>query len=86
MAQRLLLQSIVKTFLLLVLALSTAFVWQRSRDHASESAPQTEKASATTVSPTPRAVYEHDWAKHSIDRAHAVTDEVRQTRNENDQP
>jgi hypothetical protein len=76
----------MKTFLVLVLSVTAIFMWQRSGDHgaAVENKPAAEKTVAAPV--TPRPVYEHDWAKHSLDRAHAVADQVRETRQSNEQP
>lgn len=76
----------MKTFLVLVLSLTALFVWQRrnSSDAASETKPP---VAATAGAPaTPRPVYEHDWAKHSLDRAHDVADQVRKSRQQNEQP
>ncbi len=76
----------MKTFLVLVLSVTAVFIWQRSgdRDAATGNKPAMEK---TAVAPaTPRPVYEHDWAKLSLDRAHAVADQVRETRQSNEQP
>ena len=59
---------------LVIAGLGVVYLWQKNKepapvpaDHASVSAP--------TVSP--RQVYEHDWAKHSIDRAREVADQAR---------
>ncbi|MGH8093020.1 MAG: hypothetical protein ACREIF_06060 [Chthoniobacterales bacterium] len=74
----------MKTFLVLVLTVTALFIWQRSgnNDAATGPAPGTKIA----VPATPRPVYEHDWAKHSLDRAHDVADQVRKSRQQNEQP
>ena len=76
----------MKTFLVLVLSVTAVFIWQRSGDsHAvTENKPAAQNVAAALA--TPRPVYEHDWAKHSLDRAHAVADQVRETRQSNEQP
>ena len=76
----------MKTFLVLVLSATALFLWQRSgdRDAVTENRPAVEKVAP--VAATPRPVYEHDWAKHSLDRAHEVADQVQQTRQQNEQP
>jgi hypothetical protein len=85
-ARSLLLFEIMKTFLVLVLSVTAIFMWQRNaeRDAAVENKTPVEKTVAAPA--TPRPVYEHDWAKHSLDRAHAVADQVRETRRSNEQP
>ena len=72
-------------FLLLVLSVTALFVWQR---HGNNNAvPETKPAVATATAPaTPRPMYEHDWAKHSLDRANEVANQVRTTRQQNEQP
>lgn len=75
----------MKTFLLLVLSVTALFVWQRQgTDGVSATKPQVE--TRATFATAPRPVSEHDWAKHSIDRAHEVADQVRQSRKDNEQP
>ena len=71
-------------FLVLVLTVTALFVWQRSgnNDAATGAPPATKVAGSAT----PRPVYEHDWAKHSLDRAHDVADQVRKSRQQNEQP
>lgn len=71
-------------FLLLVLTVAALFVWQRSgNNNAATGAPP---GTTLAVPATPRPVYEHDWAKHSLDRAHDVADQVRKSRRQNEQP
>ena len=76
----------MKTFLVLVLSVTAIFMWQRNaeRNAAVENKAPVEKTAAAPA--TPRPVYEHDWAKHSLDRAHEVADQVRETRQSNEQP
>lgn len=70
----------MKTFLVLVLSVTALFVWQRSgeKNAVSKNKPAVEKVGPVAV--TPRPVSEHNWAKHSLDRAHAVADQVRESR------
>jgi len=74
----------MRTFLLLVLTVTALYVWQRQgNDAITATRPRTEKAVSTQAAPP---ISEHDWAKHSIDRAHEVANQVRETRQQNDQP
>jgi hypothetical protein len=80
------LKSCVKKFAVLIVLATAVFFSQRRTNQepaAAAKAPATAKA---TVSATPRPVYEHDWAKHSLDRAHAVVDEVQKSRQEDNPP
>ncbi len=84
MARGLLFHWHMKTFLLLVLCVSALFVWQREGEKAAmANKPRIATPSAATASPRP--VSKHNWAKNSLDRAHAVADQVRQTREQNEQ-
>jgi hypothetical protein len=75
----------MKTFLVLVLSVAALFVWQRQgSDVRPATKPQIATRSAPTTAPPP--VSEHNWAKHSIDRAREVADQVRQSREQNGQP
>ena len=75
----------MKMFLLIVLSVTALFIWQRHG--GSDAAPESKPATATAAaSATPRPVYEHDWAKHSLDRAQEVANQVRETRKQNEQP
>lgn len=76
----------MKTFLVLILSVTALYLWQRSgdREAVTENKPAVEKVAA--VAATPRPVYEHDWAKHSLDRAQEVANQVRTTRQQNEQP
>ena len=49
----------------------------------SERQAETKQASAQ-VAPTPRQVYEHDWAKHSLDTTHSVIDQIQRQRKDDD--
>ena len=75
----------MKTFIVLVLSLTALFLWQRSResDAVTENKPAAEKVAA--VAAPPRPVYEHDWAKHSLDRTHEVIDQVQLAREQDTQ-
>jgi hypothetical protein len=77
----------MKTFILVIAVLGAVFLWQRQNEHAatptSANVKQTNAASAPVAQPSPRPVSEHDWAKHSLDRAHEVADQVRTARQEN---
>jgi len=75
----------MKTFLLLVLTVTALYVWQRQgNDAVTATKPRVETAVATQAASRP--VSEHDWAKHSIDRAHEVANQVRETCQQNEQP
>ena len=75
----------MKTFLVLVLSVTALFVWQREGEKSAvANKPRRALPSAATASPRP--VAEHNWAKNSLDRAHAVADQVQQTRAGNNQP
>ena len=75
----------MKMFLLLVVSVTALFVWQRYG--SSNAAPESKPATASAAAPaTPRPIYEHDWAKHSLDRAQEVANQVRETRQQNEQP
>jgi len=75
----------MRTFLLLVLTVTALYVWQRQgNDAVTPTKPRAETAVATRAAPRP--VSEHDWAKHSIDRAHEVANQVGETRQQNEQP
>jgi len=39
---------------------------------------------STQAAPSPRQVYEHDWAKHSLDTTHSVIDKIKQQRKDDD--
>jgi hypothetical protein len=76
----------MKIFLVVLLIGTGIFFWQ-TRTRTTAPAAETEHAkAAATSSVTPRPVSEHNWAKHSLDRAHAVTDQVAKTRKDNEQP
>ena len=73
----------MKMFLVLVLSVAALFVWQRQgNETVTATKPPAEKQA--TVAAVPRPISEHNWAKHSLDRAHEVADQVRQTRGQND--
>ncbi len=84
MARSLLFSEGMKMFLVLVLTVTALFVWQRSGNNdAKTGAPPATKVAGPA---TPRPVYEHDWAKHSLDRANEVANQVRRSRQQNEQP
>ena len=70
----------MKTFLVLVLSVTALFVWQRSGEKEAVNEKKTATEKVAPVAATPRPVSEHNWAKHSLDRAHAVADQVRESR------
>jgi hypothetical protein len=57
----------MKKFVLFALLLTALFIWLNRNDSQK---PVTQTAKPSTVS-------EHDWAKHSIDRARSVTEQAR---------
>ena len=69
----------MKTFLILVLSVAALFVWQRGNQEATKKDQAAAAARVSTVS-------EHDWAKHSLDRAREVRDQVARVRQQNEQP
>lgn len=73
-------------FLLLALTVTALFIWQRhaSSNAAPKSQPPTQPNAIAAA--TARPVYEHDWAKHSLDRTHEVMDQVYQSRHQGEQP
>ena len=86
LARSLLLFSGMKMFLVLVLSVTALFVWQW---HGGSDAVIKTKPTAVQIAaaPTaPRPVSKHDWAKHSLDRANEVANQVRKSRQQNDQP
>jgi len=68
--------------LIIVAGLGWVFLTQKRQEQEA----QTEKAPSAKVTaqqaPSPRAVSEHNWAKHALDRTKKVTDQVAQTRKE----
>jgi hypothetical protein len=61
---------------LIIAGLGILYLWQKSGETASVPNEPNEHASVVTPAP-PRQVSEHDWAKHSIDRAREVADQAR---------
>lgn len=76
----------MKTFLVLLLSVTALYLWQRSGDSDAVTEKMPAVANAAAAPATPRPVYEHDWAKHSLDRTHEVMDQVQETRASNEQP
>lgn len=67
---------------LIIAGLGIVYLWQKSQP-----TPVAQKAPVltTTQTPEPRKVYEHDWAKHSIDKARDVMQKARaQTKDSQD--
>ena len=56
------------------------FVWQKQTEQ--KSAPKEQPIAQSA--PTPRPVYEHDWAKHSLDTTHSVIEKIKQQRQDDD--
>ncbi len=81
MARSVLLIISMKTFLLVVLTVAALFIWQRKSGHPTAETKQSEEVTAV-VAPA-RTISEHNWAKHSLDRAHEVAEQVHQSRGEN---
>jgi hypothetical protein len=75
----------MKKFFLLAVLVTAFFIWLNRNDPAGPAAPQT-VASPASLTPSPRPVSEHDWAKNSIDRARRVTDQVRRATSDAQQP
>jgi hypothetical protein len=75
----------MKTFLVLVLSVTALFVWQREGEKTAM-ANKPQRATPSTATASPRPVSEHNWAKNSLDRAHAVMNQVQQSRAGNEQP
>ncbi|MEO7724084.1 MAG: hypothetical protein ABIU29_05260 [Chthoniobacterales bacterium] len=74
----------MKTFLVLVLSVIALFVWQRQGQESVDTAKAPIEATSPAVN-QPRPVSEHNWAKHSLDRAHEVVEQVGQVREQDDQ-
>jgi hypothetical protein len=74
-----------KIFLFAVL-LTAFFIWLNRNESPAPSAANKNKAPTANVQTSPRPVSEHDWAKRSIDRARAVTDQARKNQVESQQP
>jgi hypothetical protein len=68
----------MKKFVVFALAVTGFFIWLNRNDSSKPAAPATQG--------TPSAVSEHDWAKHSIDRARAVTIQARQNTAQSQDP
>jgi len=76
----------MKKFVVMAVLATGVFFSQWRTAHDAAPVVKTPAAIKATASATPRPVYEHDWAKHSLDRAQAVVDQVQQSREENGQP
>jgi hypothetical protein len=48
--------------------------------HAQQKTTVTEASST----PAPRQIYEHDWAKHSVDTTHSVIQQIQRQRKDDD--
>ena len=59
---------------MVIAALGILYLWQK-RSEPPPAPVENPAVSSSTV--PPRQVYEHDWAKHSIDRAREVADQAR---------
>jgi Flp pilus assembly protein TadB len=60
---------------------SGLFLWQKHNEL--KTAATAEEISAKST-PAPRQIYEHDWAKHSLDTTHSVIDQIQRQRKEDD--
>ena len=74
----------MKTFLLLLLTVTALFIWQREGEKNALAA-KAPHASSSAATASPRPVSDHNWAKNSLDRTHAVIDQVQQGREQNEQ-
>jgi len=71
----------MRTFVVLLIAAVLGCLFLAQRRHEQNAAPAPATASAAAQKPSaPRPVSEHNWAKHSIDRARNVTDQVAKQR------
>ena len=69
----------------LVIAVLAGLTWLFIVQKRSESAkpePKSKTVSQVTAAPSPRPVSEHNWMKHSLDRANEVKRQVAQQRKE----
>ncbi|HLW36442.1 MAG TPA: hypothetical protein VKS98_12360 [Chthoniobacterales bacterium] len=57
------------------------FAWQK---HGQQNTAPAQQPALAQSSPAPRQTYEHDWAKHSLDTTHAVIDQVKRQRKDDD--
>jgi hypothetical protein len=73
----------MRTFVVLLIAavLGCLFIVQKRHDQNAARAPVATTAAGQKAA-TPRPVSEHNWAKHAIDRARNVTDQVATQRKE----
>lgn len=77
----------MKIFLIILAIGAGVYYWQQHHDATPTTVPTSEKTpTAPAVAVAPRPVYEHDWARHSLDRTHEVMDQVAKTRKQNGQP
>jgi hypothetical protein len=65
----------MRKFFLFALLLTAFFIWLNRNESQKPAAPA-----------KPQSVSEHDWAKRSIDRARAVSDQARKNQVESQQP
>ena len=68
---------------LIIAGLGIVYLWQKSNEPPPVINGQSPAAGHT---PEPRKVYEHDWAKHSIDRAREVAEKARARVKESQDP
>ena len=67
----------------LVIAVLAGLTWlfvAQKRSESSKPAPASKAVAQVAGSPTPRPVSEHNWMKHSLDRANEVKRQVVQQR------
>jgi hypothetical protein len=63
------------------------FIWLDRNSSANLAAAKAKnQPSSPAAQASPGPVSEHNWAKHSLDRARAVSDQAREKRQEDDQP
>jgi hypothetical protein len=70
----------MKKIFLFSLLLTAFFIWLNRNESSKPAAP--DPATQTSLRP----VSEHDWAKRSLDRARAVTEQARKNQTESQQP
>jgi hypothetical protein len=79
----------MRKFVLFAFLLTAFFIWLNRNDPTAPLAANNKspvQSADRTASATPRSVYEHDWAKRSLNRASAVANQARQNQTESQPP